>query len=981
MEDTEESLHSISLQSMWLRIVSLRNLNGIRYPSVFRDALSGLTFVASFSSSAHPECATGFEDLGFEKQWQLLVSGYFILVAVSFITDLVKSPDEGVRSIRNLLNAGAASITRFRPGRYVMTSFVMAIFTPSLLQFSFAAVTCMTTEQGVSVVAVSSDVKCPISSRSTADNRAYGVFSVIFIVVVLISKLASSLRAGNISGTRLLTLFLVADIVRQCTPPLSTANAGSAVVVLFLANFLQITVYALSWSTNEQVKYFLWRYGLILSDDAKPLEKAVCVVLAATFILDCIFARVVAGPKYSDKDGESVGIFCIFVVCVALLSSLWASFQDWRSKNRKKTADYSLSSLWKKFLSGDCAQIPPPPAIAFAAGSSVSYQWTSQSSTGYKRVAAAPQFLLRLVSTRRVRVTLQQIPLFKCEFSCFTLGRTCFTEPLFGVAVVKANGLRVTDVAYKDYSVFTASPLVASLELDLEAGVAYTVVATTFYSSGRGAFRICVFDAVSNSPCALAEPMRLLGPMTLSMGFSLPVSKVQQSAMTVQMFESTVHGVFHVEKGAHSSGQATHFLLTAYRQGDVTLLITPDGDDADSRVIDLYIHKVKSFKPSDPNAGMSYSCPLERSIEPAADESASESDEDDSILVSRTLGKGRVTKVIAYSDISDVLVICVEVRGSGLRGLGYTLTISSDADFDIREAACMPAQPPSSTSEAAITGAPRLPPSDSSVSALESNPKPASSKLTMQASVMVLKTNTPRVVVANPLAINLGLRTTDPNQTPTATPPLFPPTTSLPRSSEKPSMPPSQGHTLDGGWVRHFDEDTGEVWYVDNVGQSHWTLPPGIIDPFVAAPTSSVQGAFLSGGWRRYFYDSGTVWYVGPDGKSSWGLPYGVFDPFKTVPSVGNLDAPIISKDVGGTRCLHVSGTRILLINLGWLLILSVALVLAVKHFTDFTYYLGVVLCFLVTLLYCTVVYLLCRRGCSEDACLEICSGPSSRWS
>ena len=137
--------------------------------------------------------------------------------------------------------------------------------------------------------------------------------------------------------------------------------------------------------------------------------------------------------------------------------------------------------------------------------STVTSEWTQSNATGYERLSLAPQYRLRVSSAvRRAVVTLQHLPL------------TSYTETCYGVAVLNANGLRVSDPNAEPritFSKFTNNAV--SMELELAANTPYTIVATTFDGNGRGAFKVDIVDGETNAPLALSEPLALLGAETV----------------------------------------------------------------------------------------------------------------------------------------------------------------------------------------------------------------------------------------------------------------------------------------------------------------------------------------------------------------------------------------------------------------------------------------------------------------------------------
>ena len=75
-------------------------------------------------------------------------------------------------------------------------------------------------------------------------------------------------------------------------------------------------------------------------------------------------------------------------------------------------------------------------------------------------------------------------------------------------------------------------------------------------------------------------------------------------------------------------------------------------------------------------------------------------------------------------------------------------------------------------------------------------------------------------------------------------------------AAAQPQLPP--------GWQKHGPDESGDVWYTDAQGNSHWSIPS-------SAPAT--QPAPLPAGWER-MSDETDVWYVNHStGETSWVAP------------------------------------------------------------------------------------------------------------
>lgn len=149
-------------------------------------------------------------------------------------------------------------------------------------------------------------------------------------------------------------------------------------------------------------------------------------------------------------------------------------------------------------------------------------EWNAETATGYRTVARAPQFRLRVATSARARITVKTLPL------------GVFTQTSFALAVASAKGFRVTDYKTCAYAFGTFSNSDAVVEMDLSADVPYTLIAATYDTTGRGKFQVDVVDATSGLPLTLSEPLCLLGPLTLEQSVAADAASKSKAGAHVE---------------------------------------------------------------------------------------------------------------------------------------------------------------------------------------------------------------------------------------------------------------------------------------------------------------------------------------------------------------------------------------------------------------------------------------------------------------
>jgi hypothetical protein len=347
-DPAEDSGQGLALQSMWYRIATLYNLNGIPYPPIFRSALGWITGVLSFAAAARPECAVN--DFGFTKQWILVFVGFLYVCLCALAIDLHrmrgfcgarptvplpqspwverKDPTGKVYWVHattgktSYVNKQAHERRRVfshiclrssaKPYPFVSPC-ALSFFSAPLLQYCLLAVTCMNNEVGTLVFSADPAASC---------DGPYKILSGILIFVLLTYKFGAALRCcygvscdegadatDGASATALAIpimarkLFLAADVVRQCVPPISLVSPGGAIAALFILNFIQIFLLCTMMSEAATTPF---------DDGVSTL-----FVLLSTVALDGVLARVVAVGPFSSFEGERVGTFLI-ILCVWL---------------------------------------------------------------------------------------------------------------------------------------------------------------------------------------------------------------------------------------------------------------------------------------------------------------------------------------------------------------------------------------------------------------------------------------------------------------------------------------------------------------------------------------------------------------------------------------------------------------------------------------------------------------------------------------
>ncbi len=217
--------------SLWYRVVSFKNLQRISYPLYFRTFLGWFTSLLSFftdmmQAGARPECAV--DNFDFPQTWTLVVSGFFGLLFLTALLDY-------------LLNARKACWTRVFPkcgccGAPVVTLFVAGVYSANLLQICFGAVTFVEDEKGNTVLYVAPHI-------SREQFLIYSRVSECFIFCILLFKIMKAileLATEKNDGSEYLLFFQLADVLRQCTPPISVSSPKGAVAVLFIVNLFQV---------------------------------------------------------------------------------------------------------------------------------------------------------------------------------------------------------------------------------------------------------------------------------------------------------------------------------------------------------------------------------------------------------------------------------------------------------------------------------------------------------------------------------------------------------------------------------------------------------------------------------------------------------------------------------------------------------------------------------------------------------------------
>jgi hypothetical protein len=213
---TEAKSRGVALQSLWTRITTLRNLNGVPFPPIFRTATGWFTSLFAFAASIHPECT--IEGFDFPQQWTAVIVGFFVLLTISYAVDRCRESK----------------------GFYLMDNLVLSFLLPQALQFSFQAVTCVEAPSGGLVLYVEPSISCPFPSRNGTPMtiQAMGGFSVLFIIIFIPLRIQFSLYQSGDSP--FLLLFHIVDVLRQCMAPLSVPSPVSAVAILLLTTIVQV---------------------------------------------------------------------------------------------------------------------------------------------------------------------------------------------------------------------------------------------------------------------------------------------------------------------------------------------------------------------------------------------------------------------------------------------------------------------------------------------------------------------------------------------------------------------------------------------------------------------------------------------------------------------------------------------------------------------------------------------------------------------
>jgi hypothetical protein len=282
---------SIALSALWTRCVTLSNLNSIPFPQVLRDALSLLVSLVAAYLSYYPRCSIATFD--FTSSWKIVIVTFFVSLPVSRVLDYVRDDKS-----------------------YFTLNWVpLTWMFPLVFQYSLDAVTC----NDAGNLYKDPSVRCQVLQ---GDTTAIGGFSIVFIIIGIVTKIYKAVRADTEGDSPEVVVFALLDIFRACMPPVSYIKPRNGAGLLFFFSLLQLLLCV----AVEFYQFTWWNDGKISvekRDNGKrsPIallnNKHLAFISFTTITTEIVLLKVTFEGKYDTSGSWGVGLFLLALFLIS----------------------------------------------------------------------------------------------------------------------------------------------------------------------------------------------------------------------------------------------------------------------------------------------------------------------------------------------------------------------------------------------------------------------------------------------------------------------------------------------------------------------------------------------------------------------------------------------------------------------------------------------------------------------------------------